>query len=417
MKILSIILILSVSSVELIAQTNNSPYSIFGVGDIDDSYYNRTTGMANTGLAYRSANFITLNNPASLSALGTHYIAGELAARGTLINYYGAGVNQNSNQSSDITFKKIIIGTKPTNHWGTSAGLVPFSSQNYEFVNPQPILGALNEATNAYYQGNGGLNKVYWANSYDFLNHISVGLEASYLFGSMQQKIILLDPFGNEIVSTNNTTNMTNGFLTYGLQFYTGIGKKWDVSIGGTFSNKTNLLARNTEIVLAPDSSQLYNAPKTENYFTLPTSYGLGIAITRNKRYTLVADYKFQNWSALNYSGYNYVLTNSSRYSVGFEISKQKNLINNLLFETSFYQFGAYYNKSYVQVFDQQLKDIGGSVGIGINSKHGVSYTVTFQYGVKGIENTQLLKQHYGSLTFIVSLRDALYNTRKVRFL
>ncbi|MES1221362.1 MAG: hypothetical protein ABUT20_38025, partial [Bacteroidota bacterium] len=84
MKKLPIIFLLSVSSVELFAQTNNSPYSIFGIGDIDDSYYNRTTGMANTGLAYRSPNFITLNNPASLSALGTHYIAGEIAGRGMI---------------------------------------------------------------------------------------------------------------------------------------------------------------------------------------------------------------------------------------------------------------------------------------------------------------------------------------------
>ena len=117
------ICIVSLSAFQLFGQTNNSPYSILGIGDIEDSYFNRTTGMADTGVAYRANNFLITNNPASFSALTNHLFNAEIAIRGTLITYNGAGVDQNNNQSTDITFKKFIVGTKITKHWGSSAGL------------------------------------------------------------------------------------------------------------------------------------------------------------------------------------------------------------------------------------------------------------------------------------------------------
>ncbi len=411
MKVILTIFILSASSLQLIAQTNNSPYSILGIGDIEDSYFNRTSGMANTGLAFRSNQFLITNNPASLSALSDHFFNAEIGIRGTIINYYGAGVDQNNNQSSDITFRKIILGTKLTKHWGSSAGLVPFSSQNYEFTSPDPILG------NDYFTGSGGLNKVYWANSYEFFRHLSIGIDAAYLFGSLAQKKISFDGNGNELYSQTNNTNLTNALLTYGIQYYGKITKKWDFALGATYSNKTNLLGRTSVLLVTPADSvvPLYTQSYPTSYFTLPNSFGAGISVTKNKKYTFVADYKYQEWTPLNYSGFNYALRNSSRFSVGFELSQKKN-ISNFLVESKFFQAGFYYNKSYLDVYGRQLNDIGGTIGMGINSKRTLfSYTLSFQYGIKGIENEQQIQQRYGSLTFSISYRD-IWSSNKVRF-
>ncbi len=112
------------------AQGNFSPYSQFGIGDIDDNSYNRTSGLANTGLAYRSNRFLINNNPAALSALTNQYLIVEMGIRGSLINYYGQPVNPGSNQSGDITFRKLSLGIKITKHWGSSLGLTPFATQN-----------------------------------------------------------------------------------------------------------------------------------------------------------------------------------------------------------------------------------------------------------------------------------------------
>jgi hypothetical protein len=407
------IIIVSVSSMQLFAQTNNSPYSILGIGDIEDSYFNRTTGMANTGVAYRSNNFLINNNPASFSALTNHLFNAEIAIRGTLITYNGAGVDQNSNQSTDITFKKFIFGTKITKHWGSSAGLVPYSSQNYEFTSPDPVLG------NDYYTGHGGLNKVYWSNSYEFFKHLSIGVEAGYLFGSLQQKKISYDINGNELYSQLQNMDMTNGILNYGIQYYGKITKRWDFSLGATYSDKTKLLAKSTLTIRGADSTILYplnGEVIPDSYFAIPRSFSAGIAITKDKKYTFLADFKHQDWSPLNYTDYyTYSLENSNHYSVGFELSQKKNFYNTLV-ETRFYQAGFYYNNTYLDLYGHQVKDIGGTLGMGINSrKTFLSYTITLQYGVKGISNTQQIQQKYTSITFSISYRD-IWNSSKVRY-
>src|SRR5258708_3224332 len=140
-----LICLLFVTSHSLLAQGNNSPYSILGIGDLDDNYYNRTWGLANTGLAYRSGHALINNNPASFSALDNQVFSVEMGIRGSIINYYGQPVSTASNQSGDITFRRLVMGIKLSKHWGSSFGLVPFSTQYYEFTNPYYIACTLNE--------------------------------------------------------------------------------------------------------------------------------------------------------------------------------------------------------------------------------------------------------------------------------
>ncbi len=415
MKLFLSVFLLTVSSLPLFAQSNNSPYSILGIGDIEDSYFNRTSGMANTGIAYRNNNFLINNNPASYSALTNKLFNAEIGIRGTVMNYYGTGVDLSNNQSSDITFKKIIVGTKITNHWGSSAGLVPFSTQNYEFTATDATLG------NDYYKGNGGVNRVYWGNSYEFFHHLSIGLNASYLFGTLQQKKFSLDANGSELYSQDNKVNITNGLLEYGLQYYGRVGRRWDFAIGGTYSARTNLLSRSTLIIRGADSIILYpvnGETIAEKYFTIPTSFGLGISVTRDKRYSFLADFKHQDWSSLHYTDYNnYSLQNSNRFSAGFEFSKKKNYYNTLV-ESKFFHAGFYYNQTYLYLksYGQQIKDIGGTLGMGINSKRNLlSYTISVQYGVRGTPSPQIIQEKYASITFSISYRD-IWNTSKVRY-
>ncbi|MBS1949306.1 MAG: hypothetical protein JST47_16225 [Bacteroidetes bacterium] len=415
------IIILALSSLKLLAQTNNSPYSILGIGDIEDSYFNRTSGMANTGIAYRSGRYLINNNPASFSALDDGFFAGEVGGKAKLVNYYGSNVSVSDNQSFDITFRKLVFGIKAARHWGTSVGIVPFSSQNYEFNSPLLIGGTNGESVNQYFNGSGGLNKVYWANSYEFFKHLSLGVSASYLFGSLQQKIILQNTSTlGEYVSTTNTAGLSNFYLDYGMQLHGKISKKLDYAIGATFANKTSLNVDLSQTVLNADSVTLYQSTFPSGKFSLPVSYGAGLAITYNKKYTFLADYRRQDWSSVksseyvnsifNVGGYNYYLQNSERFSAGFEISKQRVVSMgqfNALVELMYFQGGFYYNNTYLNVFGQRIRDIGGTIGIGVNSKRTpLSYTLSLQYGIKGVQSIQLIQERYAAMTIAISYRD-----------
>ena len=388
-------------------QTNNQPYSIHAIGDITDNIINRTSGLGSTGVAYRNNRYIITNNPASLSALDNQFFAGEVGVNGQYVDYSGNGVSQTSHQSSDISFKRFSLGTKIFKHWGSAVGLVPYSEENYEYSGNRAI-GGSGVLLPTYDQGYGGINKIFWANGYEFLNHLSIGITTSYMFGSITNKNILLGQGTSIYLSNNNNTFYDNFFLDYGLQYYGSINSHWDFTIGAVYANQANLRAETNTSVLNVDSSVL-RSKTTLGSYNIPTSYGIGFSLTRNKKYTLVADYKFQNWSSLRSSTGDFLYENSQRASVGFEISNKK-VAYNTLYETSFFQAGFYYNKTYLIVNGTPINDIGGSIGIGVNSKRTpLSLNVVLQYGIKGTTSNSLLRENYVNMSFIFSLRDFWY--------
>ena len=395
------------------SQTNNQPYSIHAIGDITDNIINRTSGLASTGIAYRNSRYLITNNPASLSALDNQFFAGEIGVNGQYIDYSGNAVSQTNHQSSDITFKRFALGTKIFKHWGSAVGLVPYSEENYEYSGSRPI-GGSGLTIPTYDQGYGGINKVFWANGYEFLNHFSIGITTSYLFGTINNKNIILGQGSSIYLSKNNSTFFDNLYLDYGLQYYGSINAHWDFTVGAVFANQQNLRTETNINVIDIDSNVLRNKATVGNY-NIPTSYGIGFSLTRNKKYTLVADYKFQNWSSLRSTTGDFFYENSQRASVGIEISNKK-VAYNTLYETSFFQAGFYYNKTYLMVNGTPINDIGGSIGMGVNSKRSIlSLLVVLQYGIKGTTTNNLLRENYGNLSFIFSMRDFWY-TRGRKF-
>jgi hypothetical protein len=388
-------------------QNNNSPYSIHAIGDITDNIINRTSGLASTGLAYRNNRNIITNNPAALSALDNQFFVGEIGINGKYVDYSGNMVSQTNHESSDITFKRFSLATKVTRHLGSAVGLVPYSEENYEYFSTRPI-GYSGDMIPTYDQGYGGINKVYWANGYDFFNHLSLGLTTSYLFGSINNKNIIQGQGASIYISKNNNTFLNNFYFDYGLQYYASINSHWDFTIGAVYANQTALNTQTNITVVNLDSNVLRSKISVGTY-NIPTSYGLGFSITKNKKYTLVADYKFQNWSSLRTTTGDFFYENSQRASIGFEISNKK-VAYNTLYETSYLQAGFYYNKTYLIVNGTPINDIGGSIGMGVNSKRSpLSFIVVFQYGIKGTTYNNLLRENYANLSFVFSFRDLWY--------
>lgn len=421
MKLSTILIaLLSLSTLGAMAQGNFSPYSQMGLGDLEDGFYNRTSGMANTGIAYRSNRFLINNNPASFSALTNQYFTMETGIRGSFIDYFGSPVDPSNNQSGDITFRRLVLGMKLSKYWGSSVGLVPFSTQNYEFNVPYTIQGSTFEIANSFYQGHGSVNKAYWANAYEFFHHLSIGVDAGYLFGQLNQKQTLQNyGTGATLLSTTNNVDLNNILMDYGVQLYGKLGKKWDYSLGGTFSNRTRLFASTNRLVLDNDSSILQNQQLSQNYLTLPFTYGAGAALTFKQKYTFLADYKYQNWNGVSnintYPGQDYSLVSSQKGSVGFEISRKKTFYNSRV-ELSYFQSGLYYGTSYLQINGEQIKDMGATVGFGVNSlKSPLAYNIVFQYGIKGTTRNNLIRENYANVTFVINY-GALWFTKGKKY-
>lgn len=389
------------------SQNTNSPYSILGIGDIETNYYNRTAGMANTGLAYRNDRYLINNNPASYTALQQQFFSFELSGRGQFINYKGTPLDGTSASGKDFAIKRISVATKINKWWGSAAGLMPYSTANYEFSSFKNIQGT-NATVPVVYDGSGGVNQVYWSNAIEPINHLSLGVNAAYLFGSLSQTENLTTDGLATTLTTARQVFLKNFHFTYGMQYYLTLTKKWDVNIGGIYSPGHNL-ASDATVVVTDNGTQLSSVTDNEaaTNFRLPNSSGVGFSITKNKKYTFSADYKYHAWSATHYSGLNYSLKNSSRTSVGFEISNKKSYFNNVLFEKNFIQAGLYYGQSYLSIKGQQLNEMGLTLGYGINSKKNLlGLAIGLDVGQRGTQQAGLIKENYVNFTLTVSYRD-----------
>ncbi|HXB95588.1 MAG TPA: hypothetical protein VNU70_10530, partial [Puia sp.] len=295
-----------------------------------------------------------------------------------------------------------------------SVGLVPLSTTNYEFNVPYYIQGSNQAVANHYYTDHGSVNKAYWANSVEFFHHLSIGVDAGYIFGDLNQKDILQSTSnGGTYTSTSNDIYLQNLYMTYGLQLYGKLGKHLEYVIGGVYGQKAALLASPNKVVLNSDSVPLQNFQNPDRYLYLPNSYGGGLSVTLNQKYTWLADYRYSDWNgvqALNtYPGQDYAIVSSERASVGFEVSKKKNLYNSKI-EISYLQSGLYYSHSYLAINGKQLTDMGLTMGIGVNSlKSPLAYNIIFQYGIKGTTDNNLIRENYMNLTFVLNFGTIWY--------
>lgn len=396
------------------AQNSSSPYSVLGIGDIENSSFNRYTGMANAGVALSDSKNINNSNAASLTGLNQHFYTFEISTRYKQAIFDGAGVTAPDNKSGDFAVRRINLGIKVSKRWGSSVGLQPFSTANYSYSAYKNIQGTLKNVA-ASYEGDGGVNQFYWANGYQLTKNTSIGVTSSFLFGSLQQT-------ENLISSDNTTASLTtkkniflrNYYFNFAMQTGFKINSKWQTRYGLTYSPKTDLYAEYTTDVTSSDGVSIKNEITKNDFFTLPGSFNAGIAFIKNAEYTYTINAQSQNWGALNYRGTNYQLINSNKLSLGFQHSKTEKNYYKQVYEKSYFQLGLYAGQSYLKVKNIPITDFGGSIGYGINSRTSpISLLMALEGGRRGTSNKNILSENYINLNFTFSYVDVLFRGKK----
>jgi len=425
-SILAGIFLLIISPVIVEAQNNSSPYSIIGLGNIENSYFNRYTGMANAGVALSDSRYMNNSNAASLSKLSNHIFTFELSARAIVSTYSGGNlstINPNSTAPSptfDIAFRRLSVATKVTKNWGSSFGLQPYSTANYNYTASKLVQGSNSNQLTSEYQGSGGVNQFYWANGYQITKNTSIGVNSSMLFGSLKQTESILN---NAVLSGLNTTDniyLSGAYFNFSLQTKKRLNHAWVSTYGITYSPQTTLHAAYNVAVTDNFSDTLKNDPTVNDRFTIPAVVNLGIALIKNDKYTFTVNAQQQNWSTIRgntiqqVGGPSYQLTNSNKISIGYQNSNKLKNIYGVEYERSFFQFGLYGGNTYLNVVSQQVTDFGASFGYGRNAKRSsLGYYIALEAGRRGSPNSNVLSENYFNLNIILSYVDRWYKGKK----
>ena len=400
-----------------------SPYSRYGIGDIEQRGYGRNSAMGGTGIALSSNKYLNDLNPASYSGMDSSSFFFEGGLKGFVQN-----ISSTDNNASfrDINFEFFAIGF-PIAKWGAATlGIRPLSGTGYNFANisSDPYLGRISQSAN----GTGSLTRAYTGLSVKPVEYLSVGFHFSYVFGNLTSlnEIEYLDHPHALSYGRRQNNHVNDVFFDFGLQAYIPINEKSTLTIGAIFSPRTPLngyteemVARGTTIEeegeLFVDSDTIfYKKTLYKNTsITIPLSYGIGVAYNLDNKFTVTADYSVNDWNDVTFPDEFTRTTKRSRYALGMEyIPNNRN--PRTYFSRINYRIGTHYLQDYLVINNYQIKDFGMSFGAGFPLKRSkTSLNLSFQLGQRGTTDYGLVKEKYFNIFLDITLYEMWFMKRK----
>jgi hypothetical protein len=375
--------------------------------------------MGQLGIGIQSPYHINYTNPASYSAFDSLSFVFEGGFNGEFVTL------TSDFQKVDRSYASLgylLFGMPVNKWWKTSIGLVPYSDVGYNVVNYEeyPQTGTVLRL----YSGSGGISRLYWGNSVRFFNKLSVGINASYLFGSMIREAMVLFPDSVNSMNFKETAYVTMNDLhiSFGAQYKTRISKDVSMTLGAIFSPTLNLAAKTdilaTTFLVSPSGIEsprdtLANAEGARGKIVIPLMLGGGFSFDKKDNWMIGVDYQWQNWEKFKVYDVADSLANSWQISVGGQIIPGIDNYNNYLARMH-YRLGFIYNKTYLELRGQQLNEYAFSVGFGLPLR-GMKTMVNlgFQYGVRGTTAQHLIRESYFKVVLGFSIYERWFVKRK----
>ena len=384
-----------------------SPYSRYGVGDLQNNIYLRNISMGGISIGYRNSGSINYSNPASYTAIDTNTFVFEAGLNSQASHLYTTDQSQVSNYSS---LSYLVFGFPVTKWWKSSLGLLPYSNVGYKIADYQtmPEVGKLKYI----YEGSGGLNQFYWGNAFK-VKDFSFGFNTSLIFGYLNKTSTLENPDSLTFLDlrSSNSIHVTDFMFNYGVQYQKKYKNNFQLCIGLTYSASTKLIAKQDSFAYTFVSAgegyetikdTLVNTDNTKGKIVMPQSIGLGFTMGKKDKWLIGMDCQMQNWKKFSMFGEKDSLDNSLSASFGAEYIPNNFAVSGY-WKKVHYRVGARFAQTYLQLHNDQLNEYSVSFGLGLPIKRSKTMlNLGFELGERGTTNNNLIKEQYAR--FILSL-------------
>ena len=410
------IFLLIFTNIALSQSGTNSPYSYTGLGEVNfrGNQINRFMG----GLeVYNDSIHANLSNPSSYAKL--------------LLTTYSIGLNYSNNQLSDTNDSKSLISSGldyigiaiPTKKFGFGFGIIPFTSVGYKLsqIDDSSSSDILNR-----YEGDGGINKVFFSLGLYLLKNLSFGVTINYDFGKLKyQTSKFLDDvyLGTVLINESSISGLDIKLAT---NYEIPVNSKIDLHMMISYVPQGLLNSNNKRLLITSplsDSSNIseiieIDLAETGLDFTeiqLPSSSIVGFGLGRKSKW---------------FAGAQYIMTNSSNFKNSF------NTLPNVSYKDgSQFSIGGFYIPDYSSItsywkrvvlrmgFRHEVTGIfKNNFGInetGINFGAGLplpgysNVNIGFEYGSRGTKNSNILNEKFWTVRIGFSLNDRWFIKRK----
>lgn len=393
------------------AQHTSSPYSKYGYGLLGDNATSTQRQMGGTGYAMHSGRQINAMNPASYAAMDSLTFLFDIGAD---VSMFWRKDSEGSHHDWGGGIDYITMQAPLSRTVGVSAGLVPYTSVGYAF-------GSAIDNGAATHQGTGGINQLYLGAGWMPVKGLSIGFNASYLFGNIVNDVYAYSSAGQAAVFEQRM-EVEDFHFRLGAQYTYRLSRASSLTLGVTYEPGKDLLGKTYVLKYLQSSTE---APDTvapgvvrlRNRFSLASSYGVGLAYDRGDQLHVEADFTYQPWSKAKYAQLeNFSATRlADRWKIGAGVSYVPDPRGGYLKRIA-YRAGAYYNRDYIMVGDNHVREYGVSAGFGfpaISSKTIIN--LGFEYHNRRATPDPLLKEQYFNITLGVNFNGTWFYRNKLR--
>jgi len=451
-------LLLSTVSLTGFSQTlTHSPYSRFGLGEMQFQGFADQRGIGQMGYAQRNSLSLSLLNPASYSALRmTNFRFGVKSGLGTMTQ------GDQSIQTNNASLNYLVLGFQVNKQkdWGVVFGMLPYSSINYDIQYDQNSDTAIGNVNNSLI-GSGGLTRIFLGTGKEIGDNFSLGIQGSFLFGQKRlDRIVDFDDASGFLDYKESATDFIQGVsVEAGAQAFfpgkfirtrkikatdsTAARVDRDTTFikhnfGLTYKASTNLDVKRElfgrTVFLQGTQETIRDTVSFEDgiggKYTLPAEIGFGYMLKEsNEKWRIGFDYTFRLWSqyisSLDLTNYE----DEHQLSVGFGYRPSVKFYDE---KTSFiakteYRAGAFYRTGYLKLNNTMIPEYGISLGFGIPLRMRTvteefkfqtvfsSLNFSIEFVRRGTTNNNLIQEDYVNFGIGVSLNDKWFNKRKIQ--
>jgi hypothetical protein len=417
----AVIILFLTGSNALFSQSNiNSPYSMFGPGQLPGNEYFRNLGMGGISQGFRSNTSVNYLNPASYTATDSLSFIFD----GTVFSHiYQQQIADLEQTTLYANLGSLNFAFPVTRRWSVAAGVLPWSQLGYSIADSQQddIVGNVNY----FYEGSGGINQVYIGNAIRLFEGLSLGVNASYMFGrSEDQSTANSDSIGFYRTTWSYSDDIRGFMFTYGLQWQIPLNNEnSSLTLGATYTGATNLDVKQNRFIIrtlagVPGVDTLNATPDNNGTMKIPDNIAAGAFISLNNHWGMGLDYQTQSWSQYESVGRSFDLNDAWQVRFGTIYNPRVETYSGL-FSRLEYRAGLRYGQSYLKLPDnsgnlQDFSELGISFGISIPVRRSLSgLNIGFEYAQRNPNSEDLINENYFKFNIGINVHERWFIRRK----
>ena len=408
-----------------------SPYSMYGIGNLETIGSQNSLAMGGIAIGDRNNSIINWVNPAAVTAREDRAFMLDfgvtqknilyLADAATSIEDTDSGRLHSVNNMFNIHH---IIATLPLGKKvAFKAGLMPYAATGYSFVSREYADNVILEMGDVQYQkgGKGGIYQVVLGAGWKILDNLSIGADGIYYMGNtVHSSATNFATNSHYRTITRTWSSVSRGVgAKAGVQYTVNVAKDMPLTLGATYLIGGAMGGDFSDVVLATTSSSqdTVSSVSTPINYKIPAELGVGFTLRKTDKWMVGFDYTRQNWSKTEFTnapGVDVTTRCAQSFRLGGELIPSRYDFRHYGRRMT-YRAGVYHTQGYIAVNGVPINSTGITFGASfpitlMADTRLTSIAFSVDLGQTGTLASNLVKEYYVKFNVGVNLFDTWFH-------